>query len=111
VTSPLDQQILRRPVLVPSSEADYCRFDRHPPRFQTQSARVVSAVDRFRILSAHSRRLCRTSSGYCSFAYSALASLRMVLKRREPQERPKSHPMEPQVFHGDGLAAVPAPSV
>ena len=29
VTSPVDQQILRRPVSVPSSKADYCRFARH----------------------------------------------------------------------------------
>jgi hypothetical protein len=30
VTSPLDQQILRRQVFVPSSRADYCRLARHP---------------------------------------------------------------------------------
>ena len=82
---------------VPSSEADYCRFDRHPPRFRTQSARVVSAMDWFRILSANSRRRGRTSSGYCSFAYSALASFRMGPETSgPPQERPKRCPMEPQ---------------
>src|ERR1035437_9619440 len=30
VTSPLDQQILRRQVFVPSSRADYCRLARDP---------------------------------------------------------------------------------
>ena len=30
VTSPLDQQILRRPVFVPSSRADYRRLARDP---------------------------------------------------------------------------------
>jgi hypothetical protein len=35
VTSPLDQQILRRPVFVPSSRTDYCRF----AGFHARSAR------------------------------------------------------------------------
>jgi len=29
VTSPLDQQNLRRPIFVPSFRADYCRFPHH----------------------------------------------------------------------------------
>ena len=32
MTSPLDQQILRRPVFVPPFTADYCRFVRNPTR-------------------------------------------------------------------------------
>ena len=61
MTSPLDQQILRRPVLVPSSRADNYRFARHSgtiakvtmtflpgPNFQNLKANLMDEIWKLR---------------------------------------------------------------